>query len=86
MEGANLEARQGNIETARMVFDFLIRCVPSFGPIYIEAEKFEERYENYDKALLLIEKGLNDIPRYGRCGLPPSGCMSGNHLLLHAAV
>lgn len=65
MEGALLEARQGNDEVAREVFKHLIKYVPWYGPIYHEYCRFEEKCEMYENALLVVEKGLEEIPRYG---------------------
>ena len=45
MEGALLEARQGNDEVAREVFKHLIKYVPWYGPIYHEYCRFEEKCE-----------------------------------------
>lgn len=65
LEGALLEARAGNIGIARKVFKYLIHSVPWYGPIYQEAYRFEERCENYDRAIQIVEKGLSENPRYG---------------------
>ncbi|KAH3762549.1 Pre-mRNA-splicing factor CLF1 [Pelomyxa schiedti] len=65
LEGALLEARNGNITLARHIFRYLIRHAPWFGPIYQEAYRFEEKYEFYDKAVTIVETGLKQCTRYG---------------------
>jgi tetratricopeptide (TPR) repeat protein len=65
LEGALLEARAGNIETARKVFKYLMVHVPWYGPIYCEAYRIEEHYVQYEAAIEIIERGLNENPRYG---------------------
>jgi tetratricopeptide (TPR) repeat protein len=65
MEGGLLEARAGNIVVARKIFKYLIKNVPWYGPIYQEAYRFEEKCEEYDRAIAIVEKGLKENPRYG---------------------
>ena len=65
MEGALMEARQGNVLIARNVFRYLIQTVPWYGPIYLEACKFEEKCEELVNAMNFVEKGLQENPRYG---------------------
>jgi len=65
LEGALMEARAGNTAVARKVFKFLMAKVPWYGPIYFEATKFEEKNEEFDRAIDIVEKGLKAIPRYG---------------------
>jgi len=65
LEGALLEARAGNIVVARKVFKYLMRHVQWFGPIYYEATKFEEKNEEFDRAIAIVERGLKEISRYG---------------------
>mmetsp|Transcript_30586 Transcript_30586/g.42193 ORF Transcript_30586/g.42193 Transcript_30586/m.42193 type:complete len:1186 (+) Transcript_30586:404-3961(+) len=64
LEGALMEARNGNGEVARKVFKYLMQHVPWHGPVYLEASRFEEREEDYEKSIQIIEKGLVDNPRY----------------------
>ena len=45
LEGALLEARSGQIATARRVLKYLMKWVPWYGPIYNEALRLEERAE-----------------------------------------
>jgi len=65
LEGALLEARAGNIVVARKVFKYLMENVPWYGPIYFEATRFEEKNEEFERAIAIVEKGLKEIPRYG---------------------
>eukprot|EP01133_Synstelium_polycarpum_P015617 gene15617-18557_t len=65
MEGGLLEARAGNIEVARKIFKYLMKHVPWYGPIYQEAYKLEERCEEYERAIAIVEKGLLEDPKYG---------------------
>jgi la-related protein 1 len=65
LEGALLEARAGKVTTARRIFRYLMLHVPWYGPIYLEAFRFEERCEEREKALKIINGGLREIPRYG---------------------
>lgn len=65
LEGAQLEARLGNIEVARSVFRFLMRNVSWCGPIFQEACRFEERCEDFERALHVAEEGLRENPKYG---------------------
>jgi len=65
LEGALLEARAGNIVVARKVFKYLMRHVQWFGPIYYEATKFEEKNEEFERAIAIVEQGLKEISRYG---------------------
>jgi hypothetical protein len=36
-----------------------------YGPIYLEAFKLEDRDERDAAALLVVKKGLKELPRYG---------------------
>ncbi|EGG18811.1 hypothetical protein DFA_02550 [Cavenderia fasciculata] len=65
MEGGLLEARAGNIDVARKIFKYLMKHVPWYGPIYQEAYKLEERCEDYERAIAIVEKGLSEDPKYG---------------------
>ena len=51
LEGALFEGRNGNKEGARKVFRYLFKHCPSYGPIYLEASKFEEREGDISRAL-----------------------------------
>lgn len=65
LEGALIEGRAGNLESARRVFSYLLRTVKWYGPIYYEVALFEERLERCEIALKIVLQGLNEIPRYG---------------------
>eukprot|EP00607_Mallomonas_marina_P009137 CAMPEP_0182422658 /NCGR_PEP_ID=MMETSP1167-20130531/8401_1 /TAXON_ID=2988 /ORGANISM="Mallomonas Sp, Strain CCMP3275" /LENGTH=1499 /DNA_ID=CAMNT_0024600895 /DNA_START=12 /DNA_END=4508 /DNA_ORIENTATION=+ len=65
LEGTLLEARAGEIATARKFLKYLISHVPWYGPIYFEAFRLEEKSENWYAAIDVVRKGLDEIPRYG---------------------
>jgi hypothetical protein len=56
LEGAQLEARACNNTTARQIFRYLMEVVPWYGPIYLEALRFEERTGHYQKALKIFAR------------------------------
>lgn len=51
LEGALFEGRTGNVDAARLAFRYLLKHCASYGPIYLEASKYEEREGAIDKAL-----------------------------------
>ena len=63
LEGALLEARGGEVSTARRVLKYLMAHVPWYGPIYHEALRLEEKAEQPSAALRVVEQGLKEIPR-----------------------
>ncbi len=65
LEGAAMEARAGQVDTARSIFKYLIQMVPYHGPIYQEAARFEEKREAYQAAADIIQAGLKACPKYG---------------------
>jgi tetratricopeptide (TPR) repeat protein len=65
LEGALLEARAGNVATARRVLKYLMHHVPWYGPLYLEAYRLEKDQGHPLDALHVVERGLNAIPRYG---------------------
>lgn len=65
LEGALLEARAGNIATARRVLKYLMHHIPWYGPLYLEAYRLEKDQDNTIDALQVVERGLRAIPRYG---------------------
>jgi tetratricopeptide (TPR) repeat protein len=65
LEGALLESRMGNVDTARKVFKYLMQHVSRHGPIYYEAYRLEEKCEEWEQALEIVERGLEANPRYG---------------------
>lgn len=58
LEGALFEGRCGNREAARKAFRHLIKHCQSYGPVYLEASKYEEREGEIEKALALCDEGL----------------------------
>src|SRR5262249_8219122 len=60
LEGALLEARAGNLQTSRRIFKYLIDSMPWNGPVYQEACHLEEKYEEYNRAIDIVEKGLQE--------------------------
>lgn len=65
LEGALIEARAGNIPTARRVLKYLMHHVPWYGPLYLEAYRLERDQRRITEALQVVERGLRAIPRYG---------------------
>lgn len=64
-EGAQMEARAGNIARARCLFEFLMDHVPWYGPIYSEALRLEETGGHITSCLRIIRRGLLELRRYG---------------------
>jgi hypothetical protein len=60
-----MEARAGQGDMARAIFQYLIQTVPWHGPIYQEAARFEEKREAYQSAADIIQAGLKACPKYG---------------------
>ena len=46
------------------ILQFLLGHLDSCGPLYNEATLFEERQENYERALETCERGLASMPKY----------------------
>jgi tetratricopeptide (TPR) repeat protein len=65
LEGALFEGRAGNKLAARKAFRYLVKNCQSYGPIYLEASKYEEREGEVEKALELCEEGLQYNAKYG---------------------
>ena len=65
LEGALLEARAGQVVTARRIFKFLLQQAPWYGPVWHEACRFEQRCNHLQDALRIAELGLGQLPRYG---------------------
>lgn len=65
LEGALLEARAGNVSTARKVLKYLMHHVPWYGPLYLEAYRLEKDQGYPIDSLHIVERGLQAIPRYG---------------------
>ena len=58
LEGALFEGRSGNKEAARKAFKQLLKKCQSYGPIYLEASKYEEREGDIIRAMKICEEGL----------------------------
>jgi len=65
LEGGLMEARLGELPTARRVFKYLMAHVSWFGPIYFECARVEERWGRFELALQTVERGIAQMPRYG---------------------
>eukprot|EP01006_Ploeotia_vitrea_P028406 TRINITY_DN61110_c0_g1_i1.p1 TRINITY_DN61110_c0_g1~~TRINITY_DN61110_c0_g1_i1.p1 ORF type:complete len:1465 (-),score=160.58 TRINITY_DN61110_c0_g1_i1:327-4721(-) len=65
LEGALFEARAGNVNISRKIFKYLITNIPRHGPIYYEAYRLEEKCEQFERAMSIVEMGLSANPRYG---------------------
>mmetsp|Transcript_10471 Transcript_10471/g.15963 ORF Transcript_10471/g.15963 Transcript_10471/m.15963 type:complete len:1224 (+) Transcript_10471:145-3816(+) len=65
LEGALLESRAGNIAVARKLLAALMNKISWYGPIYHEAFRLEEKSDLFDRALVVVQRGLSELPRYG---------------------
>lgn len=65
LEGALMEARAGNIQVSRKIFQYLMKNSPTHGPIYHEFANFEENQGKEDLAIEILEKGILALPKYG---------------------
>lgn len=65
LEGALFEGRCGNKESARKAFRHLLKNCSTYGPVYLEASKYEEREGEIEKSLALCEEGLQYNGKYG---------------------
>ena len=65
LEGALFEGRVGNKDSARKPFRLLISKCQTYGPIFFEASRYEEREGQLDEAVKLCEEGLDVNPKYG---------------------
>jgi len=65
LEGALMEARGGNIDIARNELKKLMKTVSWYGPLYLEAFRLERDCDLPERALHIVDDGLNEIPRYG---------------------
>lgn len=64
LEGALFEGRIGNQAEARKIFRNLLNECKSYGPVFFEASKYEEREGNIDLALEICEEGLDYNIKY----------------------
>ena len=65
MEGALFEGRIGNMEAAREKFQSLMNQCHSYGPIFLEASRYEERESYLHESLAICEKGIDYNAKYG---------------------
>jgi la-related protein 1 len=65
MEGALFEGRIGNREGARKAFKYLTEVCPTYGPIYLESSKYEEKESMIEQAVNITSDGLDNNPKYG---------------------
>jgi tetratricopeptide (TPR) repeat protein len=65
LEGALLEARAGNVKTARRIFKYLMQHVSWYGPVYLEACKFEAIRGHLLEAVHIAQTGLKSVSKYG---------------------
>lgn len=64
LEGALFEGRCGNREGSRLAFNYLLEQCQTYGPIYLEASKYEEREGEIAKALEICVEGLQNNVKY----------------------
>lgn len=65
LEGALFEGRIGNREAARAQFRTLMDKCQTYGPLFFEASRFEEREGFLEESLRICEEGLDLNPKYG---------------------
>jgi tetratricopeptide (TPR) repeat protein len=65
LEGALFEGRIGNQAAARTQFRILMDKCQTYGPLYFEASRYEEREGQFDESLKICEEGLDFNPKYG---------------------
>ena len=65
MEGALFEGRIGNRSGARRAFKYLTDVCPTYGPIYLESSKYEEKEAMIKEAVKITSDGLDNNPKYG---------------------
>lgn len=59
LEGALFEGRVGNRENARGLFKMLMGKCRNYGPVFLEAAKYEERENQLHHAIDICERGLD---------------------------
>ena len=64
LEGALFEGRIGNQVVARKIFRTLLNECKSYGPVFFEASKYEEREGHIDVSLQICEEGLDYNIKY----------------------
>ena len=65
LEGAQFEGRSGNKEGARKAFKYLLKQGQTYGPIYLEASKYEEREGELERSIKICEEGLKYNIKHG---------------------
>ncbi|PRP81769.1 hypothetical protein PROFUN_08372 [Planoprotostelium fungivorum] len=65
LEGAELEARNGETQVARRIYKYLMTNVPNYGNVFQEACLLEERCNHIDRAITLARRGIAGNPKYG---------------------
>lgn len=65
MEGALFEGRIGNKTGARRAFKYLTEVCSTYGPIYLEASKYEEKENEIETAVQITSEGIDNNPKYG---------------------
>lgn len=65
LEGALFEGRIGNKEAARRQFRDLMDKCQTYGPLFFEASRYEERESQLVESLAICEEGLEYNPKYG---------------------
>lgn len=64
LEGALFEGRIGNQAVARKIFRNLLNECKTYGPVFFEASKYEEREGNIEAALSICVEGLDYNVKY----------------------
>ena len=65
LEGALFEGRIGNKEAARQQFRSLMDKCHTYGPLFFEASRYEEREGHLVESLAICEEGLDYNQKYG---------------------
>lgn len=64
IEGALFEGRCGNTDMCRSQFKYLLENCKNYGPVFLEASKYEERENQIDRAMKLCSDGLEYNHKY----------------------
>ena len=64
LEGALLEAKSGQVKSAKRVFKMLLQNIDNQGSIYYEYARFEESLGNISRALKICFEGVCKTYRY----------------------
>lgn len=63
--GATMEARRGGLDVSRCVLASLVTRCRTYGPVFLDAVRFEERHSALCSAAALVQRGLDAITHYG---------------------